>query len=32
VSTQNAAEFAGFLKSETDKWARIIKSANIKVE
>ncbi|MDB5805282.1 MAG: LacI family transcriptional regulator [Betaproteobacteria bacterium] len=32
VATQNGPEFAGFLKTETDKWARIIKSANIKVD
>jgi len=32
VSTQNATEFAAYLHSETDKWARIIKSANIKVD
>jgi tripartite-type tricarboxylate transporter receptor subunit TctC len=32
VSTQNGPEFAAYLHSETDKWARIIKSANIKVD
>jgi len=32
VSTQKPDEFAAYLRSETDKWARIIKAANIKVD
>ena len=32
VATQKPEELAAYLRSETDKWARIIKAANIKVE
>jgi tripartite-type tricarboxylate transporter receptor subunit TctC len=32
VATLNADQFAAYLRSETDKWARIIKAANIKVD
>jgi tripartite-type tricarboxylate transporter receptor subunit TctC len=32
VSTQSSADFGAFLHAETDKWARIIKAANIKVD
>jgi tripartite-type tricarboxylate transporter receptor subunit TctC len=32
VATQKPEELAAYLRTETDKWARIIKAANIKVE
>ena len=32
VATQKPEELAVYLRTETDKWARIIKAANIKVE
>ena len=32
VATQKPEELAAYLRSETDKWARIIKAANIKVD
>ncbi len=32
VSTSTPAEFAKFMRSEVEKWARVIKEANIRVE
>ncbi len=32
VRTNSPAEFGAFVKSETDKWSRIVRGANIKIE
>ena len=32
VQTNNVAEADGFLRSETEKWGRVIREANIKLE